>query len=515
MKKLLCFLLAATLVLTFSGCQEEKGEYIPTGDALVGEDEIIIPDETQAEAVQEIVLVYNPKKSMNPILSTDFTNRVIFSLLYQGMFCVDKDYNVEPVLCGSYRYSDDMTVYTFYVDPKATFSDGTPVTINDVFASYTAAKESDYFGGRFRHVLDMFISADGGVTFWLDTAHENFPLQLDMPILKESEVAADNPLGTGPYYLSEGLSGMYLRRRQDWWCSAPDMVIYTSSIFLRPNESPADIRDAFQFEDVSLVCGDPSSEKFAEFRSDYELFNCDNGMYLYLGCNTGGEIFSNEKVRAALTYAIDREYIVNTFYSGYALAATLPASPMSPFYSDNLAQRYAYDPGVFEEVLAKEGMLGKPLILLVNKDDTLRMRVARAIGQILTDCGFKVEMAEKNRESYLYALGTRKYDLYLGQTKLSPNMDLSSFFREGGTFRYGGMTDKALYRLCRDALANQGNYYNLHQTIADDGRLTSVLFHSYAVFTTRGLMTELTPARDNIFYYSIGKTMHDAVMFNE
>ena len=70
-----------------------------------------------------------------------------------------------------------------------------------------------------------------------------------------------------------------------------------------------------------------------------------------------------------------------------------------------------------------------------------------------------------------------------------------------------GVADEVTYVLCLESLANQGNYYNLLKRVADDGRIIPIAFFSYAVYATRGLLTNLTPARDNIFYYSLGKTM--------
>ena len=46
----------------------------------------------------------------------------------------------------------------------------------------------------------------------------------------------------------------------------------------------------------------------------------------------------------------------------------------------------------------------------------------------------------------------------------------------------------------------------------DNGLLCPVLMRSYAVFTTRGVIPELMPARDNVFWYSIGKTMEQALI---
>ena len=77
---------------------------------------------------------------------------------------------------------------------------------------------------------------------------------------------------------------------------------------------------------------------------------------------------------------------------------------------------------------------------------------------------------------------------------------------------YGNLSDITLYNLCTLALANHGNYYSLHKAVMDDGRICPVLFRSYAVYAVRGLLTGLTPARDSVFYYSLGKTMEDAII---
>ena len=162
---------------------------------------------------------------------------------------------------------------------------------------------------------------------------------------------------------------------------------------------------------------------------------------------------------------------------------------------------------VFTEAVNVAGMQGKSIILLVNSDDSLRVRVARDIGKMLTECGLAVEMKELGSSEYMNALRNREYDIYLGQTKLSANMDLSAFFASDGALSYGSINDVAMHTLCLESLANQGNYYTLHQRVMEDGRLVPILFRSYAVYATRGLVTGLTPARDSVFYYSLGKTM--------
>ena len=105
-----------------------------------------------------------------------------------------------------------------------------------------------------------------------------------------------------------------------------------------------------------------------------------------------------------------------------------------------------------------------------------------------------------------------EYDLYLGQTRLSPTMDLSAFFEPKGTLSFGGMEDPVLYALCMDSLANKGNYYNLHQKVLEKGMLCPILLRSYAIYTRRGSFRGLAPSRDNLFFYHLGRTMEDALV---
>ncbi|MBO5953773.1 MAG: ABC transporter substrate-binding protein [Oscillospiraceae bacterium] len=510
MKRILALSLCVCLFgLLLCGCSEE-GPYVPTGDGLTWDDgPAPSADKEEKPVEQDLVLVYYPDKTLNPYRCTDYTNRTLFSLLYQGLFAVDRGYSVSPMLCKSYTVSEDMRTYTFYIE-EAFFSDGIPLTIDDVYASFVAAMESDVYKGRFLHVDGVSLSADGGITFKLDTAYENFPLLLDIPIVKAAEVSADLPLGTGPYYYDLTTAGARLRRCTAWWCDA-DMLLTATSIPLTVAQSVTQVRDAFEFSNVGLVCADPNSDNYADYRCDYELWDSENGGFLYLGCNVDSAVFSNADVRKALTHAIDRDMLVEKYYRSFAHSATLPASPQSPFYSTQLAKRYGYDSEKFSQALSAAGKTGAPVKLLVNKADTLRLRVARAIGKMLTDAGLQVEMLELSGGDYQYILAIKGYDLYLGQTRLSPNMDLSAFFMKGGALRYGGMTDAAAYSMCLQAIANQGNYYNLHQTVMEDGRLCPILFQSYSIHATRGLLTGLTPSRDNVFYYSTGRTMTDAI----
>ena len=514
MKRILPLILVFSLVLSLlAGCVPEDRAYEPTGDALAEADaDLNATEPTGAGSTQDLTLIYYPDRSLNPFTCADFTNQVILSLIYQSLFNVGRNGEAVPILCDTYEVNANYKTYTFYLDPDAKFSDGTRVTLDDVQASFEAAKASNYFGGRFMHI-SSFASNGEGFTIQLDTPMEDFLLLMDIPIVKASEVEAESPVGSGPYVLGQSLSGPYLRRNLDWWCSSPDLAATGDSISLEVAENNIQIRDKFQFEKVGLVCTNPCSDSYADYRCDYELWEVDTGIMVYIGCNVAySDIASKPALRAALTYGIDREYLVSEYYNNFAEPATLPMSPSSPYYSSNLASKYKYDPVYFISAISKAGMPDEEVRLLVNSDDSLRLRVARVIATSLTDLGLDTVTIEKPTREYNAQLKAGNYDIYLGETRLSANMDLTAFLRTWGNLTWGGMADPNLYTLCQAALENSGNYHDLHKAIADDGRIVPVVFLNYAVYATRGLLTTLQPSRGSIFYYSLGRTEADALI---
>lgn len=501
MRRFIAILLCALLL---SGCSTEKEPYVPTGNALQQEDETAaatIPQNNE----QRLTLAWYPDRSLNPFQCTDYTNRVLFSLIYQGLFSVNRNYEVSPILCQNYNVSADMKTYTFYLG-SATFSDGTAVTAADAAASLKASIGSPWYGNRLQHVKSV-TAYGSAVVLELDTPMENLPVLLDIPIVKASEVSAARPLGTGPYRLD----GSRLRRQAGWWCSTK-LSVRADEITLLSAESSAALRDSFEFGNVSLVCTDPGDTEYVDFRSDYELWDSENGSFLYLVCNKKSKIFSNDTVRAALTHAIDRDSLSDKYYHGFARSAALPASPQSPYYSGSLAEKYGYDPQKFQDAVSEAGLTGSAVTLLLCNNDPLRLRAGQAIAKMLEAGGLVVTVTESTFEKFEENLRWSDYDLYLGQTKLSVNMDLSAFFGTNTGLQYGGLSNPSLYAMSLEALANSGNYYNLHEMVMEDAHLCPILFQNYAVYVSRGSLSGLSPARDNLFCYNLGRTMKDALI---
>jgi len=519
-KRFFSLLLIAFLLMGCVANQNNDG-YVPTGDAILmeGQDP---EDLVEEEVPQDLVLAYYPDRSMNPLIGNNITNRVLFSLIYQGLFATDSRNNTYPMLCSHYEKTADNRTITVYLEPDATFSDGTKLTAQDVLATYEAAKESAYYKGRFAHIVSFDLVGSDAIRFQTEVPYKNVALLLDIPIVKASEVEAEFPLGTGPYFFQQGTNSSSLVRVTNWWCGKTKVPARANVISLMIGTSQSQIRDAFEFENLSLACANPMTDSFSEYQCDYELWNVENGMFLYLSFNVLYSPFFNtddHTLRQAMTYAIDREYINETFYHGMCQPSTLPTSPGSPYYNKSLASRYEHDDMKFIEALSSLNLPRDKkneqikLKLLVNCDDSARLRTARYLAQHLTELGINTGVLEyggSTKPTYEEVLLAGTYDMYLGQTKLPPTYELTAFFRPWGTLRYGGITDKTIYNMSNESLADEGNYYSLNQMVADDAKIVPVLFGTYSIYAERGELLDLSPSRDNVFFYTLGKTMESA-----
>ena len=136
MKKIISLLLIGAMLCTaLAACGEDPDVYVPHGGAMLAEGEEPEDLSLQDEALQTLSLTYFPDRSMNPLIGNNITNRVLFSLIYQGLFSVDRNNVPVPILCSYFQATADNRNYTIYLEESATFSDGSPVTTADVIAT--------------------------------------------------------------------------------------------------------------------------------------------------------------------------------------------------------------------------------------------------------------------------------------------------------------------------------------------------------------------------------------------
>ena len=531
MKSRLILLLALLLTITLlCGCSKISGEAITefiTGEEAEPEE---VPEELpEADAEQEpemaaeavlqdvetlevLRLAYQESYGLNPFTTTSLCNRAILPLLYEPLYLVNSRFEAEPVLAETTEVSEDGRTTTITLRSGVTFHNGKALTAQDVVHSYEAAKASPYYGNRFYHIEAVEALDGKTVIVTTDITYENVALLLDFPIVQLQTAEQPVPTGTGPFIYDDSYR---LERYDRWWQET--WTIPCSAAELTPCDTAADIRDQFEYNNVNLVWTDPNSAAYATFHNDSESWYSPTTVMQYIGFNSNKKALSNSAVRACLTYAIDRETIVTEDLGGSALAATLPASPLSPCYDSGLAASYAYDLEAFQALLNEaqimdytaDGILdvyykgyAVPLEfdMLVSAGNTQRRTTADHIAEELNKLGFSITVKVVDHESFEEALRYGNFDLYFGEMRMSSNFDLGPFFRNGGSVAYGGMESGTALNLCAAMLENSGNAYDLHKRVMDQGYLCPILFKQYTVYTTRGAAQDLDPAIDWVIH---------------
>lgn len=501
MKKLIALFLTLVLMCACTAPTEP----VPT-EASESTEATEATEETQEtlhkkEKTEGFGLSYLPEYGLNPFTCYATVNRALISLLYEGLFSVSNQFRAEPVLCESFKMYDEGRSYVFTIDPTAKFSDGSPVTAADVEASIEAGRTCSIYMERLSHIAYYTTQEDGTLFVQLDTPYENFPLMLDVPILKATTLKDPLPIGSGAYVIA----GQSLVRNKNWnGVAAP--AIDLDTIRLSGCSDSNELRDDFEFGSTDLIYCDPNSPASVGYRCDYEVWEAPTTVLHYIGFNLYSGYFANDSLRRAVTYALDREDIASKIYGGFALPSVLPCSPYSDLCDPELCEDYSFSPAKYTAGLKDSGVLvseeyeNHQGIFLVCSDDPTRVAAAEYIADVLNETGLRLTVSAVDHETYMKKLDKGDFDLYYGETRLTPNFDLTEFFTKYGNLQYGSIKDTALVELCISAMENTGRYVELSARIMEQAPICAVVFKSYAIYVTRGKLVNITPSVDNAFH---------------
>ena len=174
-------------------------------------------------------------KSLNPYLDNNTFSYQVFGALYETLLGSDPltaDY--APGLARRWEIADDGRVFTFHLDPMARWSDGRPVTAEDVRWTFDRIMDPASQTGAHKVALRTFLDTPPEVLdpltirFTADEVHwRNLGAAGGFEILPRhhfegrdfNTINSDFPVVSGPYRLaalSEGLS-LTLDRRTNWW----------------------------------------------------------------------------------------------------------------------------------------------------------------------------------------------------------------------------------------------------------------------------------------------------------
>ena len=119
------------------------------------------------------------------------------------------------------------------------------------------------------------------------------------------------------------------------------------------------------------------------------------------------------------------------------------------------------------------------------------------------------------RKQYETALDNKSYDLYLGEIRLTADFNLSTLLKSFRNTQFSTVSTNGLLALCESSLANSGSYTELCRRLLESAPICPVVFKSYAVYVTRGEISNNAPGLELVFHdRSQERALSDAYQTN-
>jgi peptide/nickel transport system substrate-binding protein len=274
----------------------------------------------------------------------------------------------------SWNASRGATVWTFKLRKGVQFSNGKPLTSEDVVASlnlHRGDKSKSGAKGLFSSVTDIKADGKDTVVVTLSSGSVDFANSLTdhhINIMPEKDGEADwrSGIGIGPFIIEAFEPGVraILKRapnsyKQAWFDSAE--MIGVADVVARQaalTSSRVDLINRADLKTVQILGKQPG----------LKVEESAGRLHYSLPMDTTAEPFLNKDLRLALKYAIDREAILKTVFSGHGrIGNDQPITPAYPFHNPNL-QAKSYDPDKARFHLKKSGVDGAVPIGLHTAD---------------------------------------------------------------------------------------------------------------------------------------------------
>ena len=456
MKKLLALLFCFCLVLSvFSGCKRnEESSDEPT--AVSAQDETETTAEAAKTETRKISLSYNAKQSFNPFETESTANKNIATLVYDSLFVLDSSYNAVPVLAKS--YSLEKKILTVTLNDGLYFSDGSPLTVNDVIASFKAAKSSPVYSSR----LNIFTSAAVGqeadsIRFALRQENIYAVNCLDFPVAKSGTLTKSFPTGSGRYTFKKADGEYYLSANEQ---NTRNEELEQNKIYLSPADAESGELYQLQIGDISFLYDDMSG-KSQRKQISAGTAEIPMNTVVFLGFNNSGELFSDMRLKNAVEAAVDLSAVCSTAYNSLLKPCATVFNPDWSAVSAYSAQTPKRQTVLAEQLLEECGYIYAyenneyrsknfdfiEMTVLVNSESEEKLKTAKLIADELKEVGIDAEVEAVEFDEYKEKLREGDFDLYVGEIKLTSDMNLSPFFSENGEAGYtvdsGSTTAKA------------------------------------------------------------------------
>ncbi len=416
---------------------------------LSGNEGVVLTGQTE-----HIEAVAGTWQRVNPLYAT--TNEVdqdLSQLVFSGLVRIAPDGRVLPDLADAPQVSEDGRTYTFKLRKGISWHDGQPVTSRDVVFTVNQLVSPDFKGDPAVAAgwLGVDIQASDAATVVIQLKQASAPFlarnatigilpehllaSLDAKALYEAPFNA-NPIGTGPYRL-ERLDSREARlvANDSYYLGAPGITRVTLKFY---SDYSSALR-ALQSGDASslLVRDTLSSGQQGDLErvkgTKVEQFQRSTQVLLYL--NNDQALFQDERVRTALSIALDRKAIAAKAFAGAAVASSSPIAPGSWAY-DKTRDLIAPDTTTALKMLDDAGWKRHPTTGILTKDgaefrftirtdnDPVRVEVANEIARELAPLGIRATVASTTfsvlRRDFLEV---RKYEAAVAAWDQGPDPD--------------------------------------------------------------------------------------------
>ena len=316
---------------------------------------------------------------ITPYLSGDVYSRRVLDQVVEPLGSYDPEtLQIKGVLADAWQFDPDGMWLRVHLDPRAIFSDGMPVTAEDVrWTVEDFIKNTRIEAERSRSTLDMIeavkVIDDQTVEFVFNKAvFTNLDYTLGIVVLpkhvyaplEESVINQSTGLlvGSGPFRLevmdvdnqwSPGEDVVIVRNERYWRDQKPALDSMRFKVITEPTAALVGFRNG----DGDMLT--PSSTQYAKQRKDAEFLQT-NAIYKWVNMKSGYSFigwqcgrrggppdgtwtpFHDKRVRRAMTMLLDREQMIRSIFAGVGVVSTGPNSPTSPSSNPDISP-WPYD----------------------------------------------------------------------------------------------------------------------------------------------------------------------------
>lgn len=317
---------------------------------------------------------------LNPHLSLiDGTGQFIVGHIFESLLEVDNEtLELEPHIAESWEISDDHLTYTFHLRDDVTFSDGEPLTAEDVLTTWELVNDpkNDTLPIRsYMKDVESFTAPDDyTVVIRVSKPYFGHELMLGGLEILPAHIYGEGdfnkhpnnrkPVGSGPYVFERWDTGqrITLQRDPDYW--NPEKAPHIDALRF---EIIKDRNAAFQAlvrhdTDVMDMEGEMWNKQAAtpKFEADFHKLVTDSPIpgylsrYNYIGWNMRKPQFEDPRVRQALAMLFNRQLIIDAIWGGLGTVISGPFAHNSKYYNDAI-EPLPFDPEAAAKLLDEAG----------------------------------------------------------------------------------------------------------------------------------------------------------------